>query len=300
MENHWTTMKKISPSQAGESTRATLATITAAYNILIMSPVTVIKTALQKSYLPSKNSNILINNVFFSVCLINRTSERIQNTPLIVGDEPSTWPKFVPEYEFLTVKPNQKVKLVCSTQDQPQNTFKTHPTSKIINAECLNEDKFIVDEKTYKFEDLKCKEHVKPSIVLPKKPCMKSGETIEIGFKLNNGFLEVYEVCYSNADHQTLFTKVVMSYVNIGNKVESSFKLNDGIKAGKNNVGDITKCRYNQRWLVNPVDVAFGPAQTATLSNKYNAVPVFEPCDSSRVRFYLHYFLNLSFFYTTC
>lgn len=126
---------------------------------------------------------------------------------------------------------------------------------------------------------------MRASQVFTKKSCMKIGETIEIGFKVNGGFLGVYEVCYSEANHKTFFTKVVMSDVNLGNKVESSFKLNTGTKAYNKNHGKIIKCRYNQRWLVSPVDVAFGPAQTATLSDKYNAVLVYEPCDgSSRVR----------------
>lgn len=239
---------------------------------------------------------LIIFAQLFAGCLINRAVERVQNTPLLIGDKPSTWPKFSTQFEFLTMSRYEKITLECSTLDQPTNTLKTHPKANRINAECYTEDKFIVSGKIYKFEDLQCMKYVKPSHVFTKKPCTQSGEIIEVGFKLNNGFLGVYEVCYSETDHRTLYTKVLMSDVNMGNIVGPAFKLNPGIKTGKPS-GELVKCQYNNRWLVSPVDVTFGPAQIATLSDKYNAVPVYEPCaGSSRVRCkgqsksYLHLF----------
>lgn len=230
---------------------------------------------------------------FCAGCVIDRTADILHNTPLLIGDAPSTWPKLAKDGFEITLTSSENITLACSTQDQPRNTFKTHPNAKTIRAVCYKEDQFNVEGVTYKFLDLQCNEHVKPIVVNTHKECYRGGEILEVGFKMNNGFLRVYDVC--KVDQRIMFIKVLMSNANIGNIVEPSFYQNSVMK-GHKHIGETKKCQYNQHRLVNPEDVAFGPAQTATLLEEYNIIPVLEPCENStRVSYSRRLFISAIF-----
>ncbi|KAJ8720962.1 hypothetical protein PYW08_006427 [Mythimna loreyi] len=223
-----------------------------------------------------------------SVCLLTRTLRDSSNMPLILNDEGS-WIKFETTNYYTIVGQEVKIILSCPSQKEMTNKFKKFPEKNTLEAICYKEDVFMVDDKFYKLSDLQCTNSIEPSVIKKKTKCStETSELMSVGYNVP-AFLEAYEVCFDHKSNMPSYTRIVMTETNDnGANGGYNWYTYPGIGSDKTERGFTCKdasssCCYSKSQLVNAIDFNDGPAKKSTFIDPLNVVPVWIPCDTSKL-----------------
>ncbi|XP_045468266.1 uncharacterized protein LOC123676433 [Harmonia axyridis] len=70
--------------------------------------------------------------------------------------------------------------------------------SPFVNITCFKDGTFLLGKNKVTFKDLLCKEYPKPTARVTKKKCGKSLQEIEVGFKIAEQFVQIFDVCFDS------------------------------------------------------------------------------------------------------
>ena len=206
--------------------------------------------------------------------------------PLILNDK--SWHALKNTKHYMKVVEEEKITLTCPSQTTP-NAFKNLPKKSTLEAYCIKEDTFAIEGKNYKLSDLQCTNKIQPSVIRKKVKCSTdTSELIKVGYNIPD-FLEAYEVCFDHKKHMPSYTRIIMSETN-NNDLSAGYSwyTYPGIDSAAINRGFTCKdkspsCCYSKSQLVNAIDFNDGPAKKSTYIDPLNAVPVWLPCNTSKV-----------------
>ncbi|XP_013195509.1 hemicentin-1 [Amyelois transitella] len=186
--------------------------------------------------------------------------------------------------DYLYIPKGLVLELTCPVQ------FTSIDKSRIL-AKCIKGSNFLVEGEEYKFSDLKCSMKIVPEV---KKRGFRCGhantEIVDVGYRNEDKFMPVYEVCLDKSNNVAIFTKITLrrTLSDIDPKYSDWFDSEndvyncDWLKLLANlykwTFGNDTCC-FDKRQLVSPKDVMPGLPQLATYS-KLNVIPQWSSCNS--------------------
>uniref|UniRef100_A0A182QW45 DNA/RNA non-specific endonuclease/pyrophosphatase/phosphodiesterase domain-containing protein n=1 Tax=Anopheles farauti TaxID=69004 RepID=A0A182QW45_9DIPT len=103
------------------------------------------------------------------------------------------------------------VELVC------QEGFRLFPEKRAIRIDCVSEDSFSHDGKTYRMQDLACTSYWLSSARTTQERCHNESVIVNVGFELSaTRWVNVYDVCYNEQLYHTHFVRHYMHRANGG------------------------------------------------------------------------------------
>ncbi|XP_045453480.1 uncharacterized protein LOC123662721 [Melitaea cinxia] len=166
-----------------------------------------------------------------------------------------------------------------------------------ISAYCINETRFLVNDKEYDISNIKCKEKIKPKYHKTNTACAPGNtELVQVRFEVKSQIFSVFDVCIDKDKYKIHFVRYIM-HSGIANTslAGASFTNNELLPLNFNDIYNCNsqlksiyattgeklskdgKCCFGKRQLVSPMDVLPGVTQETTYTY-LNVVPVWSSC----------------------
>nr|XP_049697507.1 hemicentin-2-like [Helicoverpa armigera] len=222
-------------------------------------------------------------------CILDLKKDFPEKHPLMYSSSLS-WPAFQVTEGFMIIPKAEYFYFNCPEK------FANFPSGAHVMAFCERDNQIKIRGINYNFEDLKCNEEVKPDIMETGFECLPGNtQYIQIGFRVHNEFLKVYEVCYDNDKNEPLFAKHKLSPDHTDSSIESEW-FNDILPHDFDSMYDCARqaydislalpgvrsdgsCCYGKRQLVNSKNLQPGVPASASF-NYLNVVPQWSTCNS--------------------
>ncbi|XP_043251634.1 uncharacterized protein LOC122396923 [Colletes gigas] len=104
--------------------------------------------------------------------------------------------------------PSGSVRLACPGND---NYIQVVPDRKEAVATCISDTIFSVNRIPRTFSSLTCRTNLQVTVRSLQKLCLNQYRSMEIGFQLNDRFLQTIELCRNDNTYETYYTKFKMS-----------------------------------------------------------------------------------------
>lgn len=127
--------------------------------------------------------------------------------PLILTDTDD--PNFIlpSEKDILIIPRNTSILLACPGEN---NSFGDFESTQLLKATCVAGQIFLVDSRFYLFSTFKCKRLPQETIINTTFSCLGKHTKYEIGFKIENHFLKLLEVCRDESNYRNYYSKHIL------------------------------------------------------------------------------------------